>query len=193
MSLTADFQNRRRTKKIKIIFLILIILNCITIFYFSNQVAQTSSTSSGRVVNFIMKILPQFNSIEEQKKEYIANEILQPIVRKLAHFSIYTLLGFLTMNYAIADEKIEKQLLKLCTQQLYISKYKKVLYSQLFGTLYAITDEIHQLFIPGRSCEFRDVCIDSLGVLTGIIVALAILKIYIKIKNKLSKERTSKN
>lgn len=89
----------------KIIFLILIIINCITIFYFSNQVADTSSASSGRVVNFVMKVLPQFENMEEQQKEYIANEILQPIVRKLAHFSIYTLLGFLTINFAFACEE----------------------------------------------------------------------------------------
>ena len=89
----------------RIIFLILIIINCITIFYFSNQVADTSSASSGRVVNFVMKVLLQFKNIEEQQKEYIASEILQPIVRKMAHFSIYTLLGFLTINFAFACKK----------------------------------------------------------------------------------------
>ena len=38
-----------------------------------------------------------------------------------------------------------------------------------------MTDEIHQLFVPGRSGEIRDVCIDSLGVITGIIIFLIIL------------------
>ena len=38
-----------------------------------------------------------------------------------------------------------------------------------------MTDEIHQLFISGRSGEIRDVCIDSLGVITGIIILLIIL------------------
>lgn len=173
----------------KIIFLILIIINCITIFHFSNQVASTSSSSSGRVVNFVMKVLPQFKNMEEHQKEYIANEVLQPIVRKMAHFSIYTLLGFLTMNFAITC-KIENNTRYMDEQcsPLQLKKLR-ILYSWLFGTLYAVTDEIHQLFIQGRSCEFRDICIDSLGVLTGIIVALTILKI----KNKLSKERTSKN
>lgn len=176
----------------KIIFLILIIINCITIFYFSNQVAGTSSSSSGRVVNFVMKVVPQFKNMEEHQKEHIANEVLQPIVRKMAHFSIYTLLGFLTMNFALTC-KIEnntcykdEQCSPLQSKKV---RNKRILYSWLFGTLYAVTDEIHQLFIQGRSCEFRDICIDSLGVLTGIIVVLTISKI----KNKLSKERTSKN
>lgn len=134
--------------------------------------------------------------MQEHEKEHIANEVLQPIVRKLAHFSIYTLLGFLTMNYALTDKKdntIYYTNEKCWAQQSKKHRNTMILYSWLFGTLYAVTDEIHQLFIQGRSCEFRDVCIDSLGVLTGIIVALTILKIYINIKNKLSKERTSKN
>ena len=39
------------------------------------------------------------------------------------------------------------------------------------GTLYAATDDLHQLFVEGRSCEFRDVCIDSAGVVLGITIA----------------------
>ncbi len=169
----------------KIIFLILIIINCITIFHFSNQVAGTSSASSGRVVNFVMKVLPQFKNMEEHQKEHIANEVLQPIVRKMAHFSIYTLLGFLTMNFALTC-KIENN--ACYTDELITAstikkvRNKRILYSQLFGTLYAVSDEIHQFFVPGRSCEIRDVCIDSLGVLTGIIFVLMIIAIYKKIK-----------
>lgn len=172
----------------KIIFIILIIINCTIIFQFSNQVADTSSASSGRVVNFVMKVLPQFKNMEEHEKEYIANEVLQPIVRKLAHFSIYTLLGFLTINYAFTCEKensIYHTNEECSPLQLKKVRGKSILYSQLFGTLYAISDEIHQLFIAGRSCEIRDVCIDSLGVLTGIIIALIIFEICKKVKNKL--------
>ncbi len=172
----------------RIIFLILIIINCITIFHFSNQVADTSSASSGRVVNLVMKVLPQFKNMEEHEKEHIANEVLQPIVRKLAHFSIYTLLGFLTINYALTCEKQNSlyDANKQCSFiQLKRVRCKSILYSQLFGTLYAISDEIHQLFIAGRSCEIRDVCIDSLGVITGIIIALIMFEICIKVKNKL--------
>lgn len=172
----------------RIIFLILIISNCITIFYFSNQVANTSSASSGRVVNFVMKVLPQFKNMEEHQKEHIANEVLQPIARKMAHFSIYTLLGFLTINFALTCKKTNNHCYvneQCSTLQLKKSQYKRILYSQLFGTLYAISDEIHQLFIEGRSCEFRDVCIDSLGVLTGIAIMLIIIKIFNTLKQKI--------
>ena len=44
----------------------------------------------------------------------------------------------------------------------------------LIAAAYAVTDEIHQLFVPGRSCEFRDICIDAVGVLAGVLLMRAI-------------------
>ena len=38
------------------------------------------------------------------------------------------------------------------------------------GAAYAVTDEFHQLFVAGRSCEVRDMCIDAAGVLCGVMV-----------------------
>ena len=45
----------------------------------------------------------------------------------------------------------------------------------LAGTLYAMTDEIHQSFVPGRSCELRDMGIDSCGVLAGVLVVSLVI------------------
>ena len=44
----------------------------------------------------------------------------------------------------------------------------------IVGTIYAVTDEIHQYFVPGRACELTDVIIDSIGVVCGIMIALII-------------------
>ena len=44
------------------------------------------------------------------------------------------------------------------------------------GTLYAASDEFHQLFVEGRTCAFRDVCIDSAGAAAGILIASIIKK-----------------
>ena len=46
----------------------------------------------------------------------------------------------------------------------------------LAGTLYAVTDEIHQSFVPGRSCELRDMGIDSCGVLAGVLVVSFLMR-----------------
>ena len=145
------------------IFFILIIINCMTIFYFSNQVANVSSNSSGRIVNFLAQVIPVLKNMSEEERQVVCSDVLQPIVRKTAHFSIYTLLGFFTMNFALTFN---------------VDKYKIGIASWGAGTLYAVTDELHQYFVPGRSCEFRDVCIDSLGVFTGIMIAILIVKIF---------------
>ena len=71
------------------------------------------------------------------------------------------------MNYAYSTDKTKKQ---------------KVSGSLLFGAFYAATDEIHQYFVPGRSARLFDVGIDSLGVMTGILIYIALM--FCHIKNK---------
>ena len=52
----------------------------------------------------------------------------------------------------------------------------KVISSSLFCIAYAGIDEWHQLYVPGRSGMLRDVYIDSLGVIVGVLVTLLIVK-----------------
>ena len=40
----------------------------------------------------------------------------------------------------------------------------------MIGVLYAVTDEVHQYFVPGRSCELRDALIDACGVAAGVAI-----------------------
>jgi len=47
-----------------------------------------------------------------------------------------------------------------------------------FNFCYASTDEIHQLFIPGRSGQFKDVCIDTAGTAIGLLLLAILLKIW---------------
>ena len=39
----------------------------------------------------------------------------------------------------------------------------------VFGVAYAVTDEMHQMFVPGRSAEAADLLADSAGVILGTI------------------------
>ena len=156
---------------IRIILVILIILNCTTIFIFSSEISDDSDERSGRVVNFIAELLPNFKEKSEQEQEYIKGEVLTPIVRKTAHFSVYASMGILTICLALTYKG---------------TYYQKSLCSTLFCICYSISDEIHQHFVPGRSCEFRDVCIDTLGVIVGILIIYVIYRLY---KNKKQKEQ----
>ena len=49
-------------------------------------------------------------------------------------------------------------------------KTNTILYPLLFSMLYACSDELHQLFVPGRFCAFKDVMIDSSGAFVGILL-----------------------
>ena len=50
---------------------------------------------------------------------------------------------------------------------LAISKKKYVIF---IAYLYAVSDEIHQSFISGRTGRFRDTLIDLIGILIGILI-----------------------
>lgn len=72
-------------------------------------------------------------------------------VRKNAHFFIYMALG---MSLLLSREKTGK---------------REVLEVVGFIILYAISDEYHQSFVPGREASFRDVYIDTLGGISGVL------------------------
>ena len=143
-------------KSKKIITIILVLLWMILVFYLSNQVSTESSKLSGGLTHKILEALHMLDG-----KTIGQQEVIETIIRKLAHFCLYTLGGILILLHI----------------NLYkISDKNKVIISYSIGTAYAITDELHQLFVPGRSGEIRDVFIDSLGIITGIII----IRLYLK-------------
>ncbi len=61
-----------------------------------------------------------------------------------------------------------------------IRGFRGFILSLVFCILYAISDEVHQLFVPGRGAQVSDVLIDSLGAFLGI----GMYKMVRKIKKK---------
>ena len=151
--------------QIKVVKIILIIIWMITVFRFSNQGGTESSSTSAKVTKVIVDVV--VNDKKEENKVQIANKI-EKVVRKFAHYTIYTIGGVLIMNYAYTTDKTKKQ---------------QTFGSLLFGAFYAATDEVHQYFVPGRSARVFDVGIDTLGVITGIIIFTIIISIINKIRN----------
>lgn len=154
-------EKQQMKEKKRIIGIILVVFWMITVFCFSNQNSTKSSNTSRNAIRFMVR---KVATVPQEQEEDII-EGLQHVVRKLAHFSIYTIGGMLLLS-----------LVKTYTNQ------KPWLYAWFLGTGYAITDEIHQYFVPGRSCEVRDVMIDSSGVITGIIVMLVLGTIIRKVR-----------
>ena len=141
------------------------------IFGFSNQNGEESGNLSGKIAKITLEILPIENNKQNLKRA-------EAVIRKIAHFSIYTLVGFLLMSFVSTYHVKEK---------------KRIGISLFIGILYAISDEINQKFVPGRSCKITDVMLDTMGVLLGILVLLMILEIHKKIKTKINRQNIAKS
>lgn len=156
----------------RITMLILLGLTFFAIFNFSSQDGQTSSGLSRKVARKIVDIFPYTKNLSEKTKNKIV-EKSQPIIRKGAHFSIYMLVGIFIMSF-------------ISTYKLHL-KYKFSI-SILVGLLYAISDEIHQGFTPGRTPSPIDVGIDTCGVMFGIVLVLIAISVYKALTEKKNHE-----
>lgn len=152
---------------IRTIFMLLLLTTFATIFKFSSQIAEESDDISNGVLRKIIDVFPYTKELSEEIKIKMV-EYGNPIIRKLAHFSIYALVGVWIMAFMSTFD---------------IRLYKKWIISMLVGVLYAASDEFHQSFVPGRGPSIVDVGIDSLGVLTGILAVLIIISIYRALKS----------
>lgn len=146
----------------RIVYFILVLIWMMIVFMFSNENGEKSSNTSGKFTEQIVKIFVQ----DEMDKIELVSK-LEPIMRKLAHFTLYTIGGILIFNY-INTFKIKTK--------------NKLILTLIIGMLYASSDEIHQYFVSNRGARITDVLIDSSGVVTGIIIYYNILKKLIKIK-----------
>lgn len=146
----------------KIISIILLVLWMSLIFYFSHQPSYTSDKASNGVIDKLINIVEKVSKYEFNEEELnIINKSLVFPVRKSAHFIIYLIFGILFYNLI----------------RLYMNKtFKILIISILMCVIYACSDEIHQLFIFGRSGELRDVLIDSIGSLLGVMIAYKFYK-----------------
>lgn len=132
-------------KVVKICFLVLWMA---LIFSFSNQKdVESSKVSDGFIDRTVVKIYKVFNeNITKEKEDEIIEKYTYPI-RKLAHYTLYFVLGILAF-LVVKDYSINKKL---------------IIYSLLICFLYACSDEFHQLFVIGRSASIKDVMIDTFG------------------------------
>lgn len=142
-----------RNKIIIVISWTIVILWMALIFNLSSQPAVESNKLSKGVTKVIVetarKVAPN-TSFDVNKFNHI--------LRKNAHFFAYLILGILIMN---------------AMRRSGIKSIKAVL---LICIIYAISDEIHQYYVPGRGPLVKDVLIDSVGAYIGVLVYLGLKK-----------------
>ena len=152
------------------IFIIFTVVTMVLIFCFSMENSYESSNRSGSVTEFIVKtFINNYEDMSASDRKHLLGQT-EHIIRKLAHYSVYTLLGFLA-SLSVGSRKL-------------ISRGSLAVL--VFGFVYACSDEFHQYFVKGRSCQFTDVMIDTSGVITGILISVLVFHTYNHFKHKLS-------
>lgn len=146
------------SKKDKLKAIILIILTlCVVAFIFMHSLtpATLSAEESGAVTDWLSKLIPF--------------QLTDHIVRKLAHFTEYSVLGFVTSF----------------TVYSFFKKPTGGIFIKLFFTIFtAVIDETIQLNISGRSGQVTDVLLDFSGSVTGIIISTLLILIYLLYKKR---------
>ncbi len=146
----------------RVVWIILVITWMSVIFSFSAKEAEESTETSVGFGQLVCSIfVPGYDDWTENERYELAKKIDYPI-RKCAHAAEYMLLGLLLAGAVYISSK---------------NKLWNVALPYCIGTVYAVTDEVHQLFVPGRSGRFTDVLIDSFGVLFGVVIFYMVTRI----------------
>ena len=140
---------------------VLVIICMGIIFALSAQVADDSQELSD---SFIRKIFETFGIVIESD-----------LIRTIAHCLEFMGLSVLLFN------------------AVYVTWFLKLtpIIAFLGTAFYATTDEIHQIFVPGRAFQISDILVDSTGALIGVTASFLILEIILSIKKRGNKNGNS--
>ena len=142
------------------------------IFGFSSQVAEQSNQLSTTVTEVVVEVVENVAPRAE-----INVHRLNGIIRKNAHFFLYLVLGILVTN---AFRRSGNTLIR------------SLVFSFFICVLYAVSDEIHQMYVPGRGAQATDVLIDSSGASVGLFIYWISSYIY-GVKSKKKKTASTLN
>ncbi len=150
--------NKHKKIELKVfIYWMVVVLYLAMIFYFSAQDGTKSHEVSAGLLHYIFRIaslLPEkiFNFLSGLFKHY------EFLLRKAAHFTEYFILSLIFYRAMIVSG---------------VKVKKSFIITFIFCFLYAVSDEVHQIFVPGRAFAIRDIIIDTSGAALGLgIIAL---------------------
>lgn len=140
----------------KTIIGILFLLWLVIIFLFSNQNGVNSEYLSNQVIDKVISVSFRITNqqISSEKRARIIQKY-HPLIRKIAHFIIYFILGILVYLAVYLYKKNKKWTIWI---------------SVVFCIIYACSDELHQILSVGRTFKVKDILIDTLGSILGILL-----------------------
>lgn len=155
--------------KISILDVIIILCWMGIVFTFSSQMGSVSTGLSGSIAEKVIDVVYKNDTNLTTKERAKLISKCNYIMRKLAHYTIFLIGGIAIISFV---NRLSKK------------KGKSAIITILLGFLYACSDELHQYFVSGRDARFKDVLIDTAGVITGVVLYLLILTIARNIRNK---------
>jgi len=166
---------RKKSKGIiavRIILLLLIILNLILIWTNSAKVSEESNKTSTIIAEGVAKkVVKDFEILDKSQQKTHVKE-LNTKIRSMAHFGEFIPLGllfcFLWIN--IFDKKENKEFYFLLSA---------LVFALLMSGLCALFDEIHQIFVKGRSFQLIDIATDTFGAFCGSVSSLLARGIFV--------------
>ena len=143
--------NKLTSRQRKAILWFLLIANMAAIFALSAQTADVSTDETDEVIALPKLVFDTLHP--ERANDYSVLELFRFIVRKTAHFMEFaTLSVWIWLLYILYE------------------KGRPFVSGAVLSSLYAASDEIHQIFVPGRTCKISDWCIDTAGAIAGVLV-----------------------
>ncbi len=157
--------------KIKLCTWLPALIMMVIIFRFSTANGEQSSGLSLGLTQQIVDTVVSVAHIEMTPEEELSlMEFIHTPIRKLGHLTEYAVLAVTIAFPLYAYHK---------------RRWNLFFWSEGICIFYACTDEFHQLFVPERSGQFRDVLIDSAGITLGLLFFFLCLKI---VHNHLTRE-----
>ncbi len=159
-----------------VISLLAVFLWMTVIFLFSAEPANASSALSQDVSMRVLRALQMYvPGLITDRNIGTLSQVIEFPIRKLAHFLEYAVLGFLINVH-------------LCTVKNRFLSQPAILNRRwlpiLISCLYAVTDEVHQLFVPGRAGRLFDVFVDTAGAAFGTLIFFLLFIIIKKLERR---------
>lgn len=151
-----------KSKKIRHLIWMLPVLMCVLIFCYSAQPGETSGETSSNITKRVVSGYSMLLHQELDEAEILEmTSRLDFYVRKAAHMTEYAILAVTILFSFLVSYRLTKT---------------EGVITAVFVSLYAASDEFHQLFVQGRAGQFRDVIIDTCGSVIGIFLFFLIMR-----------------
>lgn len=138
---------------------------CGVLFFLSGQPGEVSEQESLDIVKMLLRGAQALRGQGGEIEPSVVMQILQVVVRKLAHVATFVVQGMLLGGAALSSMEPPKRACKLALPLVLA-----------IGTL----NELHQAIVPGRECKFTDVLLNCGGGIVGVLLALWLLRFLLR-------------